>query len=1515
YRLTYKQANGVINTTYPTENKAFKGTEMHSGGHVRLTLDKNFIMGFVRESGDMYLIEPLSYLVKNADPSLYVVYAQGDVIRSADATCQQVVMEESMQHIEQHQDMDDHEAESSAMACYQMELAIASDHLMLAEYGSVSGVEVHNIAVINDVQGNYNGWFIHDIEISIKTQFVSGDPNEWTSSTNAGTLLGDFADWGNSGNFGTSFDLGEIWTTRDFDGATVGIAFVGGLCTTGKYHALQDWSSNSEELRVTTAHEMGHNFNCSHDSGCPPNNFIMCPFVTTSSDWSTTSVNAVNSFLPSKLNANCLTPCITVPVVPDFFWEPIPACAMQPVEFFDQSTGPFTSLSWTFPGGSPSSSTSSNPTVTWNTPGTYNVKLTLQSPSGPESITKAITILPKATANFTYSVNGTTITFVNTSTNALDYYWDFGDGNGSFDASPEHTYDVGGFYTVVLSAMNDCGTSTKTITVNTAPTAEFSATPLSGCAPLTVVFNNESSSNSTVYAWQFPGGTPAVSNQANPTIVYANPGTYSVTLVATNGLGSDTEIKTNYITVLAPPVAGFTYSLNNLTATFTNTSTNGVTYFWNFGDGTNSTAANPVHTYAVGGSYTVTLTVTSPCGNVMTTQMLATITPPVTAFTASPVNGCPGMSVTFTNQSTGATTYNWQFPGGTPATSTAANPTVVYPASGVYSVTLTASNAGGTTTATQTNLVTVNALPAAGFSGSVSGTLATFTNTSTNATSNAWNFGDGATSTDANPTHTYTTDGVYTVTLTASNSCGNDVTSQTVTIVTAPTAAFTATGNIGCAPLTVQFNNTSSANATTFSWEFPGGTPATSTAASPVVTYAAPGLYAVTLTAGNSAGTATASQSNIVEVTTTPQAGFGNSVSGATASFTNTTTGATSYAWSFGDGANSTSANPSHTYATDGVYTVVLTATNNCGTATASQNVTIATPPTAGFTANNTNGCAPLTVQFSNTSSANATAYSWTFEGGTPATSTEANPTVVFANPGTYAVTLTTSNAQGSSTATQSNIITVNTTPSTAFSGVVNGADVNFTNTTVGATNYTWDFGDGTNSSAAQPVHTYATDGVYTVTLTATNVCGTTTASQPFTIVTPPTAGYVANNILGCAPMEVQFTNTSSSNTTGWAWSFPGGTPATSTDPNPTVVYDTPGTYSVSLTVSNAAGSSSINQTGVIQVNTVPVAAFTSQTAGLSVVLTNQSTGATSYLWTFGDGLGTSTEANPTFTFGATGLYNVTLQATNFCGTTETSAQIEIQGSAPIPAWTATPVEGCAPMVVQFSDQSAGNPTSWSWQFSGGVPPTSTDQFPVVTYNDPGVYDLSLTVTNLFGSTTMQFPLAITAITSPISSFGYIINGATVTFTNNSQGATGYVWNFGDGSMSSEANPQHVYTANGSYTVTLTAINTCGASTLQQTITVIVSGVNQADWLTTFRVYPNPSAGVFKVEMSALPASEVEFALFSILGQSLNVQYADFTSGRLNHTLMYEHLPAGVYNLRLRAGDRTTWVKLMIERQ
>ncbi|NYJ05835.1 PKD domain-containing protein [Petropleomorpha daqingensis] len=338
-----------------------------------------------------------------------------------------------------------------------------------------------------------------------------------------------------------------------------------------------------------------------------------------------------------------------------------------------------------------------------------------------------------------------------------------------------------------------------------APTAAFTVDKTSGTAPLAVQFTDTSTGGPTSWAWDF-GDTTSATTQ-NPAHTYTTPGTYQVTLTATNTTGSTTSAATTITVSSAPvaPTAAFTVDKTSGTAPlavqFTDTSTGGPTsWAWDFGDTTSATTQNPAHTYTTPGTYQVTLTATNTTGS--TTSAATTITvssapvAPTATFTVDKTSGTAPLAVQFTDTSTGGpTSWAWDF--GDTTSATTQNPAHTYTTPGTYQVTLTATNTTGSTTSAATTITVSPApvAPTATFTvDKTSGTAplaVQFTDTSTGTpTSWAWDFGDTTSATTQNPAHTYTTPGTYQVTLTATNTTGSTTSAATtITVTKAPIQA------------------------------------------------------------------------------------------------------------------------------------------------------------------------------------------------------------------------------------------------------------------------------------------------------------------------------------------------------------------------------------------------------------------------------------------------------------------------------------------------------------------------------------------------------------------------------------------------------------------------------------------------------------------------------------------------------------------------------------------------------
>ncbi|HEY3569022.1 MAG TPA: PKD domain-containing protein [Thermoanaerobaculia bacterium] len=397
----------------------------------------------------------------------------------------------------------------------------------------------------------------------------------------------------------------------------------------------------------------------------------------------------------------------------------------------------------------------------------------------------------------------------------------------------------------------------------------------------------------------------------------------------------------------APPMADFSFQVSALSVLFQDASTGTPTsWTWDFGDGATTMKQNPAHSYAVAGTYTVSLTVMNASGQSSTKRQFVTVTagdPLLAAFTFS----ASGLKVLFMDASIGTpTSWVWHFGDGSGPVSTR-NPSHTYAAAGTYTVTLTVTNAFGVSAGTsQFVTVSLGSPPAADFTFQSSGLNVAFLDASTGSpTSWSWDFGDGSSSTAQNPRHTYAAAGTYNVTLTATNSAGSSSKTKLVTVSQGdpPVAdfAFQATG------LSVAFADQSTGNPTSWSWDFGDGSK--STQQNPSHTYAKAGTYAVVLTASNAAGSGSKTKLVTVTATKPPVAAFCYQRNKLQVVFTDTSSNSpTSWQWDFGDCVSPASClvfsqNPSHTYAAAGAYTVTLTVSNEGGQSTLSKVVTVDT--------------------------------------------------------------------------------------------------------------------------------------------------------------------------------------------------------------------------------------------------------------------------------------------------------------------------------------------------------------------------------------------------------------------------------------------------------------------------------------------------------------------------------------------------------------------------------------------
>jgi gliding motility-associated-like protein len=897
----------------------------------------------------------------------------------------------------------------------------------------------------------------------------------------------------------------------------------------------------------------------------------------------------------------------------------------------------------------------------------------------------------------------------------------------------------------------------------------FTASATSGCSPLTVTFTDQTTGNPIKWNWEFSNGT--LSNVQNPVVTFSTPGVYSVKLVVQNANEIAQIEKIDYIIVNPSPVASFTSNLQlscipaNVQFTDQSTSSAGniVSWDWDFGDGATSTLQNPSHTYNNIGFYTVTLTVTSSTGCKNTTSRgnyIRVVGGVNTDFNFTQSSQCnPPVTVNFQNQSNG--------PG---------------------NITYT------------------------------------------------WDFGNSQTSNQPNPSTIYNSPGTYTVHLDAQSDlgCGGSI-SKTITITSTATD-FIAPANI-CLNQPVTFQNNSSSPPLSSSWSFGDGT--FSAQVNPVKTYLAPGTYNVTLV--NQYANCVDSITKPVTVNAKPVVNFTADDSTScqapfTVQFTDLSPGAVSWQWDFGDGNTSSQQNPVHQYNSLGVYSVTLTVVTAAGcTNTLTKPGYIKIQAVSIILNTPQGGCIPFTYTPQATIQTVDQVVSYLWDLGEPgATFNVANPPpYTYVNAGSYNISLTVTTAMGcTKTVTANGGVLTGVPPIVNFSAnpvnVCASDTISFTDlstTTPGAiVTWQWNFGDGNSSILQNPKHVFTDTGMLTVTLIVSNNRCKDSSKQVLRVF-PPVARF--NYTVNCVTGQVTFRDSSLVDpgltplTYLWQMGDPGNTQFNVQNPPP-FTYPGPGTYNVTLTVTN--GPCSYTTTRAITIASEPADFSISrnpvcknETFTLDAINSNAANIA-SYAWTVGGNLLAANTRNVSYSIPNAGTYDVSLSITdvNGCVTTKT-VQNYVTVNGPTARFTLSTPGACLNKSAVFTDQStpAGTITNWNFDFGDGSQQVFSNPPFSHTYVQLGAYAASLTVTDNAGcKDSYTLPLNL-LVTNPVAGFKadtFFCPGKPLQFIDSSSGAgLNYVWTFGDGNSSTLANPVHSYPiVDADYTVKLTITDISG---------------------------------------------------------------------------------------------------------
>ncbi len=988
-------------------------------------------------------------------------------------------------------------------------------------------------------------------------------------------------------------------------------------------------------------------------------------------------------------NAGCydtITQQINVNAIPTAAFTFQSVCTGNNLPFINQSTLPgWGNMTYTWDFGNGNSSFQQSPWHNYQQSGTYTVTLIATGAGNcSDTATQQVTVHPVPVASFTLPPPcGLTGQITNTSTIAspgtiTSNQWNLGNGQTSGQQNPNFNFATPGTYPITLTTTSSNGcvdTETQNFTVYAIPNAQYTAPQT--CHGNAVPFTNTSSvqgGGNLAYNWDYGNGQN--SNQQSPNYNYPQHGTYNTSLVVT-GPGGCTDTATQVVVVPPTPTASFTMPDScGLSDSFLSTSAvaqpgNINTYHWDLGNGQTLNTQNAAFNYQSPGTYAITHAVTTADGCTdTTTQNFTVYAIPQAAFSGPQT--CHGNAVPFqdlsTIQNSQITQWDWSYGNG--QNGNTQNPAYSYPQHGQYNVTLVVTGVGGCTD-TAANPINIPPTPVAGFTLPDScGLTNAFSNLSSIAqpgtiTSNQWNFGNGQSSNQQNPTHQYTNPGSYNISLiVVSNEGCSDTLVQPFTTWSIPQAAFSVPQT--CDETPAPFSDQSTIpNSTIANWQWDFGDGNSSNQQNPAHLYGTHGQYNITLVVTGQGG-CTDTVTNPLLITPKPVTNFALPPScGMIAPFINQSSipapgSIATWDWDFDDGNSSSANSPTHTYADNGTYNVTLIATSNEGcTDTISIPYTNYHWPVAAFTAPNTCHTAPSPFT-DNSTVQNDQISQWQWTTGDGGNYTNATFNHTYGAPGAFPITLIVTSSNGCT-----DTVTGNTTvwplpePDFSAQSVCSREPVIFNNSSSIAggsiTGYTWNFGSDSvpTSYTVDPVVQYAADGTYQVTLMASSNHGCIDSiTKPVSIFPRPRINFTADPVEGCAPLRVYFENQTTipgdNTVTGITWDLGNGNTSNQDDPNQW--YMNPGFYTVSMyAISDKGCDTSVTVNDMIEVHALPDAQFKFTPEEPTIVnrnieFFNQSLGGPNqFYWDMGDGT-THSSMNVSHVYPAdTGTYYIYL--------------------------------------------------------------------------------------------------------------------------------------------------------------------------------------------------------------------------------------------------------------------------------
>lgn len=931
-------------------------------------------------------------------------------------------------------------------------------------------------------------------------------------------------------------------------------------------------------------------------------------------------------------------------------------------------------------------------------------------------------------------------------------------------------------YCLESSEVDSCSACrTRKLRINARPEIEFTFDGLPCINEKFSVVNN--TTNATGHAWNF--GDQVTSGQAEPSHTYLQPGTFTLTYVATSALGCKDTLQ-QQIFVTTPPVADFSLLADEGCAPFLVEVTNQssgyqISQLWIIQEDS-IPGVDPGEIYIdhifSDTLMTIRLEVTNVCGTRIAEEQVLVHPYPVVDFGFNVDEGCSPLFIEFANVTLGnPETFLWDLGNGVLSTDTVppAQTYVTQDTSIAYfPITLISTNECGADTLTKT--ITV-----------------------------------------------YPPDVKAFIEMDTLEGCEP--------FLVSPKSYSTPGSKLSWVVQDPAGNTVLSSNASSPEFEVNGA-----------------GLYRIVLYASRCGTDTDTAWFNVLPAPEVGFAHPSYVCQGSEIAFSDQSVGTTGYLWDLGDGNTSTEIEPIHRYDQPGKYLVTLTAyslLNNCP-ASAQSEVLVVGKPDSKFDPGSVQGCAPLSVPFQNqTTGIDSLLFIWTFGDGSSA-SFENEPVHVFGVPGQYDVSLVSYDAFGCFSDTVTGIVIVHPDPVASFEvsdlSLCQGRDTLFlTNKSQEAVSYLWRI-DGWTSTDAEPFHVPKDVGSIEVVLEAVNKfqCRDT-ARLIVSVIPSPIASTLASVTEGCEDLVVQFGN-ASLNGTAYVWDFGDGN--TSVEKEPEHLYLNPGSYSARLTVSSDNGCPEDTASVAVQVWPTPVVDFSwlpSHLCGvpMTIAFDNLSSGTQGQEWTFGDG-NSSGLFEPSHVFTEVGMRSVRLIGTNVHGCRDTLEQeIDIYGQ-PVADFELLADEGCQGFALPLMN-STTDALAYEWRVGPGLIFEGRD--PLIAINDTGTYTIRLIASyNELCKDTLDWSGTVRIFLSPDAAFTWTADEqeniiGDVEFTNISTSADRYRWDLGDGTISLLKDPIHEYDINRDIRVELLAFNdNGGAFTCIDTAVQII----EPEWITTF---------------------------------------------------------------------------------